>query len=82
MKHRKEEVILLEEFKCHMALFSDEEANKFPPAQGDGDHKIVLLENTLDHFTLDGKLPFDARKMLTYMITKGNYFLSICIGKF
>jgi hypothetical protein len=31
--------------------------------------------------TLDGTLPFDAKKMLTCMITKGNYFLSICIGK-
>ena len=31
--------------------------------------------------TLDGKLPFDAKKMLTYMITKGKYFLSICIRK-
>jgi len=30
---------------------------------------------------LDGKLPFAAKKTLTYMITKGNYFLSICIGK-
>jgi len=30
---------------------------------------------------LDGKLPFDAKKMLTYMITKGKYFLSICIRK-
>ena len=31
--------------------------------------------------TLDGKLPFDANKMLTCMITKGNYLLSICIGE-
>jgi hypothetical protein len=28
--------------------------------------------------TLDGKLCFEAKKMLTCMITKGNYFLSIC----
>jgi len=31
-EHGKEEVTLLEEFKCHTALFSDEEANKFLPA--------------------------------------------------
>jgi len=30
-EHGKEEVILLEEFKCHIALFLDEEANKFLP---------------------------------------------------
>jgi hypothetical protein len=29
--HAKKEVMLLEEFKCHAALFSDEEAKKFPP---------------------------------------------------
>jgi hypothetical protein len=28
--HAKEKIILLEEFKCHAALFSDEEAKKFP----------------------------------------------------
>jgi len=43
-EHRKEEVTLLEEFKRHMALFSDEEANKFPPTRGDRDHKIVLMD--------------------------------------
>ena len=43
LEHGKTEVTLPEEFKCHMALFSDEEANKFPPAQGDRDHKIVLI---------------------------------------
>ena len=43
-EHGKEEVKLPEEFKHHMALFLDEEANKFPPTQGDGDHKIVLLD--------------------------------------
>jgi len=31
-KHSKEEVKLLEQFKCHKSLFSDEEANAFPPA--------------------------------------------------
>ena len=30
-EHGKTEVTLPEEFKRHMALFSDEEANKFPP---------------------------------------------------
>jgi len=43
-EHGKEEVTLPEEFKRHMALFSDEEANKFPPACRDGDHKIVLMD--------------------------------------
>jgi len=45
-EHRMEEVTLLEEFKCHMALFSDEEANKFLPACRDGDHKIILMDTT------------------------------------
>ena len=49
-EHGKMEVILPEEFKCHMALFSDEAANKFPPAQGDGDHKIVLMDTAPTHF--------------------------------
>ena len=44
-EHGKQEVTLPEEFKCHMALFSDEEANAFPPSQ-EGDHKIELLETT------------------------------------
>ena len=43
-EHGKEEVTLLEEFKRHMALFLDEEANKFLPAHGDRDHKIVLMD--------------------------------------
>ena len=30
-EHGKQEVILPKEFKRHMALFSDEEANAFPP---------------------------------------------------
>ena len=42
----KQEVTLPEEFKHHMALFSDEEANTFPSAQEEGDHKIELLETT------------------------------------
>jgi len=43
-EHRKEEVILLEEFKCHTTLFSDKEANKFLLACRDRDHKIVLID--------------------------------------
>jgi len=35
-----------EEFKCHTLLFSDEEANKFPPSCGEGDHKIELMDTT------------------------------------
>jgi len=31
-EHGKQEVTLPEEFKCHMALFLDEEAKAFPPA--------------------------------------------------
>ena len=31
-EHAKEEVKLLERFKRHASLFSDEEANKFPPS--------------------------------------------------
>jgi len=49
-EHRKEEVTLLEEFKHHTALFSDEEANKFLPTQGEGDHKIILMDTTPTHF--------------------------------
>jgi len=43
-EHGKEEVTLLEEFKRHTLLFSDEEANKFPPSRGEGDHKIKLMD--------------------------------------
>jgi len=43
-EHGKQEVTLPEEFKCHTALFSDEQAKAFPPARGEGDHKIELLE--------------------------------------
>jgi len=43
-ENAKEEVKLPKEFIRHKALFSDEEANTFPPAQGEGDHKIELLE--------------------------------------
>jgi hypothetical protein len=40
----KEQVVLLEEFKQHASLFSDEEAKNFPPAQP-WDHKIELTED-------------------------------------
>jgi len=43
-KHGTTIVVLLEEFKHHMALFSEEDANKFPPSRGEGDHKIILLD--------------------------------------
>ena len=32
--------------------------------------------------TLVGNLPFDINKILTYLVTKGNYFPLICIVKF
>jgi len=50
MEHGKKEVKLLEEFKCHTLLFLDEEANKFPPSCGEGDHKIELMDTTLTSF--------------------------------
>ena len=49
-EHGKEEITLPEKFKHHMALFSDEEANKFPPTHGDGDHKIVLMDTAPTRF--------------------------------
>ena len=41
--HAKEEVVLPEQFKRHAALFSDEEAKKFPPSRPH-DHKIELTD--------------------------------------
>ena len=49
-EHGKEEIKLPEQFKCHEALFSDEEANAFPPGRGEGDHKIELLETAPKSF--------------------------------
>jgi len=49
-EHGKEEVTLPEEFKHHTLLFSDEEANKFPPSCGEGDHKIKLMDTALASF--------------------------------
>jgi len=40
-QYKKEEITLPEEFKQHTALFSDEEAKKFPPSRP-CDHKIEL----------------------------------------
>jgi len=46
----KEKVKLPEKFKQQEALFSNEEANAFPPAQGEGNHKIELLETAPKSF--------------------------------
>jgi len=43
-ENAKEEVKLPKEFEQHENLFSDEEAKAFPPARGEGNHKIELLE--------------------------------------
>jgi len=48
-QHAKEEVTLLEEFKWHATLFSDEEAEKFPPSCPH-DHKIELIPKAPDKF--------------------------------
>jgi len=50
MEHGKEEITLPEKFKHHTALFSDEEANKFPPTCGEEDHKIVLMDTAPTRF--------------------------------
>jgi len=50
MEHGKEEVTLPKEFECHTLLFSDEEANKFLPSRGEGDHKIELMDTALASF--------------------------------
>ena len=47
--HAKEEVILLECFKQHTALFSDEDAKKFPPSRPH-DHKIKLTDKAPAQF--------------------------------
>ena len=44
------EVTLPDKFKHHAALFSDKEAKKFPPACGEGDHKIELTANAPEKF--------------------------------
>ena len=50
-EHKKDTVILLEEFKEHAALFSDEEEKAFPPAW-EWDHKIKLTEDTPASFNM------------------------------
>jgi hypothetical protein len=49
--HAKEEITLPEEFKHHAALFSDEEAKKFPPLQPH-DHKIELTDKAPAAFNM------------------------------
>ena len=49
-EHGKTEIQLPKEFERHAALFSDEEANKFPPSRGESDHKIVLLDTAPEKF--------------------------------
>jgi hypothetical protein len=49
VEHGTQEVTLPQEFKCHMALFSNEEANKFPPSRP-WDHKIELTDNAPEKF--------------------------------
>ena len=49
--HAKEEVKLPDRFKRHAALFSDEEAKKFPPSQPH-DHKIELTEDAPAQFNM------------------------------
>jgi len=49
-EHGTTNVILPEEFKRHTALFSEEEANQFPPSRGEADHKIVLLDTAPTKF--------------------------------
>ena len=43
-ENKKEDIQLPEQFKHHAVLFSNEEANKFPPLW-EWDHKIELIEN-------------------------------------
>ena len=50
-EHKKATVTLPEKFKEHTALFSDEEAKAFLPAQ-EWDHKIELTEDTPTSFNM------------------------------
>jgi len=49
-EHGATKVTLPEEFKRHTALFSEEEANQFPPSRGEADHKVILLETAPTKF--------------------------------
>jgi hypothetical protein len=50
-RHIKEEVVLPPQFKCHAALFSDEEAKKVLPSQPHN-HKIKLTNATPAEFNM------------------------------
>jgi hypothetical protein len=49
--HAKEKIVLPEEFKRHAALFSDEEAKKFPPSRPH-DYKIELTDKAPATFNM------------------------------
>jgi hypothetical protein len=49
--HAKEEIQLPNQFKCHAALFSDEEAKKFPPSRPH-DYKIELTNAAPAQFNM------------------------------
>jgi hypothetical protein len=49
--YAKKEVMLLEEFKCYAALFSDKEAKKFPPSRPHN-HKIELTDKAPAAFNM------------------------------
>ena len=61
--HAKGEVTLPEQFKCHAALFSDEEAKKFPPSRPH-DHKIELTEDAPTQFNMR-MYPMSAKEQAT-----------------
>ena len=70
MEHGKEEITLPEKFKCHTALFSDEEANEFPPTCGEGDHKIILMDTTPTLLRLQ-------RALIVRLVLRGELVASI-----
>jgi len=49
-ENTKTEITLPDKFKQHTTLFSDEEAKKFPPLRGEGDHKIKLTAEAPEKF--------------------------------
>ena len=61
--HQKEEVKLPDEFKRHAALFSDEEAKKFPPSRPH-DHKIELMDKAPAQFNCK-MYPMSAKDKIT-----------------
>ena len=75
-KHGTKEVTLPEQFSRHAALFSDEEAQKFPPDRGEGNHRIVLKEEAPDKFNCKvyplGRREYEAEdKFLNENLAKG-----------